>query len=524
MSPARAVHGHHDHSSAVSAAGDFLERDADAVADKVLSRAAPVAVKPGPAAIPTNGVPRPQASGALAGPTLRAARGAGVPLSAQLRSYFEPRFGHDFGRVRIHADGLAAEGARAVRARAYALGTDIVFGSAQYAPGTVHGKRLLAHELAHVVQQRNALVHHTVLRASDDSALGKLPEAEKQALQVDTDAPMGSYRDFFGLQGQLVLATNVDADYDFQAPSIDALKDEKVKAALWKGLRAYAMGLFDLVPGKDGKASSKRLHLVHLENLDLTKWGGPDTSFRFTSRGQTTKGQIKVQILIEALDLPAKPVADPAALKGIEATASKYGLTHDAVFPDSLWQRILGALGKIPESLLMRIRDVTFDASPAEQGAKKEAAEFASVFKNGAWTKTITLYQKMVRSKDPDFAFTLAHEIGHAIDDAPAEGPKGVVADAYVRNDAQFKEAARKDGGRAKAITEYAKTDDNEFFAECFALFIQQPATLKALRPNIYAYFDTYQYGALKDPKLNPYYKAPGTQPAGSGAGTTGAF
>jgi len=181
-------------------------------------------------------------------------------LSAQLRSYFEPRFGYDFGRVRIHADGLAAEGARAVRARAYALGPDLVFGSGQYAPGTEQGKRLLAHELAHVVQQRDAVVHHTVLRAPDNSALGKLPEADKQTLQVDTDAPLGNYRDFFGLQGELVLAANVDADYGIQAPQIDALKDEKAKAALWKGLRAYAMGLFNLVPGKDGKANSRRLH------------------------------------------------------------------------------------------------------------------------------------------------------------------------------------------------------------------------------------------------------------------------
>lgn len=190
VSPARAVHGHHDrrayHSPTVSSAGDVLERDADAVADKVLARAAPVAVTPGPVAIPTSGVARPDARGASTGPTIRAAGSAGVPLSSQVRSCFEPRFGHDLGRVRIHADS------------------------------------------------------------------------------------------------------------------------------------------------------------------------------------------------------------------------------------------------------------------------------------------------------------------------------KGVDADAYVRNDAQFKEAARKDGGRAKAITEYAKTDDNEFFAECFALFIQQPATLKALRPNIYAYFDTYQYGAPKDPKLNP--------------------
>src|SRR5580765_1814638 len=58
VSPARAVHGHHDHSPSVSSAGDALERDADAVAEKVLARAAPVAVRPGPVAIPTRRVPR----------------------------------------------------------------------------------------------------------------------------------------------------------------------------------------------------------------------------------------------------------------------------------------------------------------------------------------------------------------------------------------------------------------------------------------------------------------------------------
>jgi Mlc titration factor MtfA (ptsG expression regulator) len=496
------------------------------IADKVIARTEPVAVSPAPLVIQHGTLSREQGRESPApGPATRAVQGAGMPLPQPQRTYFEPRFGTDFSRVRVHADGLAAEGAREVRARAYTVGPHIVFGAGQYAPGTTQGRRLLAHELAHVVQQRNGAVHDTVLRAPDDSALGKLPAAERQTLQVDTDAVQGNYRDLFGLKGDLVLATNVDADYDFQAPSIDALKDDKVKAGLWKGLRAYSMGLFDLVPGEDGKARSKRLRLVHIENLDLTKWGGPNTSFRFTSRGQTSaKGGITVQILVEALDLPAKPLADPAALKSIEATATRYGLTHDPVFPESLWQRILGALGKIPESLLMRIRDVRFDSSAAEQGSKKEAAEFKSVYENGAWTKRIVLYQKMVRSKDQDFALTLAHEIGHAIDEAPAEGAKGMAADVAAHNDAQFKEAAKKDGGRVKAITEYAKTDDSEFFAECFALFIQQPAALKALRPNIYGYFDTYQYGALKDPKLNPYYKAPGAQTGSTGAGIVGSF
>ena len=65
----------------------------------------------------------------------------------------ESRFGHDFSQVRVHTDTRAAESARAVNARAYTVGRNVVFGSGQYAPGSGEGQRLLAHELTHVVQQ-----------------------------------------------------------------------------------------------------------------------------------------------------------------------------------------------------------------------------------------------------------------------------------------------------------------------------------------------------------------------------------
>jgi hypothetical protein len=65
----------------------------------------------------------------------------------------EPRFGHDFSRVKLHTDAKAAESAQAVNALAYTVGRDVVLGARQYAPGTNEGRRLLAHELTHVVQQ-----------------------------------------------------------------------------------------------------------------------------------------------------------------------------------------------------------------------------------------------------------------------------------------------------------------------------------------------------------------------------------
>lgn len=85
-------------------------------------------------------------------------RSPGQPLDAETRAYFEPRFGHDFSQVRIHTDARAVESAQAVNALAYTVGRDVVLGRRVYVPNTLEGRKLLAHELAHVVQQRDGRV------------------------------------------------------------------------------------------------------------------------------------------------------------------------------------------------------------------------------------------------------------------------------------------------------------------------------------------------------------------------------
>jgi len=77
----------------------------------------------------------------------------GHPLDSRTRAFMEPRLGHDFSQVRVHTDAKAAESARAVNALAYTVGRDVVFGAHQYRPEINIGHQLLAHELAHVVQQ-----------------------------------------------------------------------------------------------------------------------------------------------------------------------------------------------------------------------------------------------------------------------------------------------------------------------------------------------------------------------------------
>src|SRR4051812_27824647 len=83
-------------------------------------------------------------------------RSSGQLLDPAARAFMEPRFGHDFGRVRVHTDARAAESAKAVNALAYTVGQDVVFDAGRYAPHTGEGARLLAHELAHTVQQERA--------------------------------------------------------------------------------------------------------------------------------------------------------------------------------------------------------------------------------------------------------------------------------------------------------------------------------------------------------------------------------
>src|SRR5262249_11828675 len=91
-------------------------------------------------------------------------RSPGHPLDSAARAFFEPRFGRDFSDVRMHTNKQAAESAKSIAALAYTVGNNIAFGEDQFAPDSNAGRRLLAHELAHVVQQskgsNSALVIH----------------------------------------------------------------------------------------------------------------------------------------------------------------------------------------------------------------------------------------------------------------------------------------------------------------------------------------------------------------------------
>ena len=123
---------------------------------------------------------------------IAALRGGGQPLAPSVRAFFEPRFGRDFSGVRVHTGGQAAESAKAIKARAYTHGQDVAFGEGEYAPESKAGQGLLAHELAHVVQQGQA----TPLEGGGElssTQQGGLPvaRADNRIARQDNDADAG---------------------------------------------------------------------------------------------------------------------------------------------------------------------------------------------------------------------------------------------------------------------------------------------------------------------------------------------
>jgi 5-methylcytosine-specific restriction endonuclease McrA len=190
---------------AVSEPGDAVEREADAIAARVMRAPAPGAApeKVTPAA-PANGNPikrRADPSAADQQPAsvgnepsapsdLIERLGPGAPLDADSRAFFEQRLGTSLVDVRIHDDERAADAARTLRARAFTWGNHIAFATGEYQPASPKGRELIAHELAHVLQNDSARLNHVVFRKKDsrytdptDIGDGAFDPAKKKAAQ-----------------------------------------------------------------------------------------------------------------------------------------------------------------------------------------------------------------------------------------------------------------------------------------------------------------------------------------------------
>ena len=138
---------------AINKPGDEYEREADRVADQVLEAPANPAASATPPRIQRFIGEAPGPADTVPASVDHILASSSRPLDPALRQDLEQRFGHDFSQVRVHSSAAAEQSAREVNANAYTVGHNIVFGAGQFAPGTHQGRRLIAHELTHVLQQ-----------------------------------------------------------------------------------------------------------------------------------------------------------------------------------------------------------------------------------------------------------------------------------------------------------------------------------------------------------------------------------
>ena len=198
----------------VNKPGDVYEREADRISDQVQATQTPALVSGAPGIHRV--VAQPVAETASAPASVeRALASAGKPLDPTIQREMEQRFGHDLSRVRVHLGPSAEQSARDVNARAYTVGNNVVFGASEFDPRTRQGRRLLAHELTHVVQQSDGAAN--VVRRQGD--FEDMPTREwPRAGTIPEPSPPGSERGHVERGGERIPSNQTSGEIDRARP------------------------------------------------------------------------------------------------------------------------------------------------------------------------------------------------------------------------------------------------------------------------------------------------------------------
>jgi len=450
-----------------------------------------------------------------------------------------PHPGYDFSQVRIHQDSQAAESARAVKAQAYTVGHHIIFNAGKYDPHTSAGGRLLAHELTHVLQQSSALspggAGQSAIATSPPlrlqrvpTELSTVPARERGAIQasrIEVQVPPETVSEYF----TIVQSTGRPSSLSIGATNSFGAG---IPAALQSGLGSIGAWL-------NGNSNALPLNSTINVDLNLTAFGGANSTYRFTFFSHTERGATSQVMLIE---LVGPAVAAPAARTATAGpfTVSGTDFTLGSGWSDEQYGMLRQAISMLPAAALAEAAGLTFHRRAAgtgpEAGHYDQIRDTVVLFAN-AFPSDVSarLGQQQIGVRN------ILHEIGHALDlrplnrawstfnragqSAPAArallGARSLSGTRYQApttsggnydpvpafNDqtGDFRQAVRSDGVRrdtsgrrtpegttaqlSGGVSTYSNTDYEEMFAESYALYIADPNTLRLLRPNTYNYF-----------------------------------
>ena len=241
------------------------------------------------------------------------------PLSSPERAYFESRLGSDFGSVRVHSDAEAGRLAASFDARAFTHGSDIYFGHGQYTPATSTGRRLLVHELAHVVQQQPRLARSSAGKCSaceEDSVIRRAPvPADFRITGIDPSPDPSKV--FFEYASDALHAT--------QAPKVKALASPVGRALTLNGYASEEepAAVPDIIDRRMKAVSTELGKLKHTGKRDLV----PNPVHSLGNQDYRSMRMVEVLPSIVApppakgkapVVKPAPPGVDPCTAPGAE--------------------------------------------------------------------------------------------------------------------------------------------------------------------------------------------------------------
>lgn len=378
-------------------------------------------VQPAPASPSSAPPPAAYVDAALATP--------GRPLDPPTRRSMESHFGYDFGGVRVHDDGRAAETAAVVDAAAFTVGDQIVFGAGRFEPSSADGRTLLAHELTHVVQQRGAGAARMQRDGGSQpvpaTTLEALPEADRKRIKAVTT----THVTVSGLPGLFATSGTTTT---LPLPSrTAAVFDASVDAGLRHGLSNVAGALTTTV-----QLSPPPLPPNGTVTLELDVPGSGKGLYRFTYDAPPARGAhvpaSTSRILVESLGratappgtTPPQPAA-PGARAAADPVADKIARHHfSQSYAGTELDALRAAIAQVPDAQLSIVDGLAFRRDHVHPTKPDEAGHYDPK------THTITMYdlafagsQTRVKGAGPvesgDATRAIVHELGHAIDLAP---------------------------------------------------------------------------------------------------------
>lgn len=449
----------------------------------------------------------------------------GSTLAGETNNFMSNAFGKDFSKVKIYTDSNAIQMNEELGAKAFTYKDNIFFNRGQYDPSGDQGKHLLAHELTHVVQQSGTDIQRAPMPAEADvSSLTDYTPGTRQRIRYDTGYDLQSVVSTYFQPG---IVMDVVDGYNVTYVVRGFAADENWVTDPLKAMALYTFNLKrpETVEGEEEDREAPPAPIVNIsmvQNLDLSgqtnpsdsSVNGPHATIRFTTTqfdatGPRDSRTQNVQLLIEKLGnyTPSATTETPEARS--QRYSNTYQITNaipetgDPLAPpntmsDDQFDQVLQALNGVPDGLLSQVTGIPIYREIASRGPDGEAARYNQDRPAGstAWTRKITVYNDFFGMTAEQRTFTMIHEIGHALDYRPNEtaaNRRGGAALSSGRGRGSFRQALQQDGGLSRGMSTYAATgtDYTEYYAEAFAMYISQPATLEALRPNVFRYFST---------------------------------